>query len=87
MDAHKGHNTTSCSGALQCHVGHVHGTMYSLHDKDVTNFEDDQSSLPMSLVASLDTVPVTCCVPAVSPCKRKLMNGNETVEVKTRAPG
>ena len=25
--------------------------------------EDDQSSLPMSLVASLDTVPVTCCVP------------------------
>ena len=24
--------------------------------------EDDQSSLPMSLVASLDTVPVTCCV-------------------------
>ena len=25
--------------------------------------EDDQSSLPMPLVASLDTVPVTCCVP------------------------
>ena len=25
--------------------------------------EDDQSSLPMPLVASVDTVPVTCCVP------------------------
>ena len=25
--------------------------------------EDDQSSLLMPLVASLDTVPVTCCVP------------------------
>ena len=25
--------------------------------------EDDQSSLPMPLVASWDTVPVTCCVP------------------------
>ena len=30
--------------------------------------EDDQSSLPMPLVASLDTVPVTCCVP----CMRKI---------------
>ena len=25
--------------------------------------EDDQSSLPMPLIALLDTVPVTCCVP------------------------
>ena len=38
--------------------------------------EDDQSSLPMSLVASLDTVPVTCCVPK----QGKLIKGHETVE-------
>ena len=50
--------------------------------------EDDQTSLPMSMVASLDTVPMTCCVPAVSPCKRKLINGHETVEpVKAATDG
>ena len=46
--------------------------------------EDDQSFLPMSLVASLDTVPVTCCVPL----QRKLINGHETVEpVKAATDG
>ena len=46
--------------------------------------EDDQSSLPMSLVASLDTVPVTCCVPK----QGKLIKGHETVEaVKAATDG
>ena len=107
MDAQKGHNYTSCSGALQCdvmwvmcrdptckkqiaatvHVSKGHAARLELHAKGVFAQrgyhkmvpctactiktsqtllqvqEDDQSSLPMSQVASLDTVPVICCVP------------------------
>ena len=38
--------------------------IWSAHWPDLLQVqEDDQSSLPMPLVASLDTVPVTCCVP------------------------
>ena len=81
MDARKGHDYTSCSGALQCdvmwvmHIFAQRGYHKMAHMAPCTACtikksqtllqvqENDQSSLPMSLVASLDTVPVTCCVP------------------------